>query len=601
MRNIKLVFASIKHIANNMHFLLKTSFRMFKQMYFLTGFKSIFSTVAPFINLYFPKYILDELAAECRWRHIVFLIFLWALINGAITLITELTTYIFRPYEDKNSDKEREFWNEINADMEYSKLENGAVADEKNRISSNIWLFGFQAKIIEIISIIIQLAGYTYIIATVHPCIIAFIFVIIYLNSVVSKKTQNIDFEYQKIIPKYGRAFNYLFNVLISFSYAKEVRINNATALVQSKYKENEKEYMGIYKDNLKKSFSIGVLSDVIMFCQILVIYGYGGYRAAKGEITIGDFTIFTGAVVMLISGVGSLISQILAIKHQSDYVDSYIAFTDAVIPKEPENCVKEINKNTPEIEFINVSFKYPGCDSYVLKNVSFKIKNGERLCIVGYNGAGKSTLIKLICKLYQPTEGRILFNGTDISKIRNEEYMPLLSVVFQDFNIYALSLKDNICLDRVFEEKRFYDAVTLCGLYDKLMTLPFGIETQITREYDENGIELSGGEGQKLATARAYYKNAPLVVLDEPTASLDPISESNMYKCFNSIIGNKTAIYISHRLASVKFCDNVLVMADGKVIGYGTHDELMSNNEIYREMYLKQSEYYNDTEIDIG
>ena len=178
---------------------------------------------------------------------------------------------------------------------------------------------------------------------------------------------------------------------------------------------------------------------------------------------------------------------------------------------------------------------------------------------------------------------------------------MPLLSVVFQDFNIYALSLKDNICLDRVFEEKRFYDAVTLCGLYDKLMTLPFGIETQITREYDENGIELSGGEGQKLATARAYYKNAPLVVLDEPTASLDPISESNMYKCFNSIIGNKTAIYISHRLASVKFCDNVLVMADGKVIGYGTHDELMSNNEIYREMYLKQSEYYNDTEIDIG
>lgn len=592
---MKRAIKNIKRVWDNVSYLLKTSFGMFKGLYFLKAFQSIFRTIVPFINLYFPKWILDELSTECQWERVMFLIALWAGISGVIVLIEGITDSFSAVYWDECSRKEQMIWYNISADMEYSKKEDGIIADEGNRIASNINFVNLPQKIMDVISSIVQLVGYTYIIITVHPLIVVFIFAIIFLNTLLSKKTQLIDFEYQKIIPKYNRMCNYLFKVFVSFSYAKEVKINNAADLVQSKYKENQREYMGIYKKNIRKYFSIGSLSELVLFFQTLVLYGYSGYQAVSGNITIGDFTMLAGAAEMFIGNLGLIISKILEIKHQSEYVDAYISFMDNVLPKDPQDCVENFSKETPEIEFVQVSFKYPRCENYVLNNVSFRVKSGERLCIVGYNGAGKTTLIKLLCKLYQPTTGKILFNGTDISKIRNKEYYPLLSVVFQDFNIYSLSFKDNICLEGEFETSRFENAVTLCGLSDKLKELPLDMETQITKEYDENGVELSGGEGQKLATARAYYKDAPLIILDEPTASLDPIAESNMYQRFDSIMESKTAIYISHRLASVKFCDKILVMAEGEITGYGTHEELINNNDLYREMYVKQSAYYSD------
>lgn len=586
---------NIKRVWNNVSYLLKTSFEMFKGLYFLKAFQSIFSTIVPFVNLYFPKWILDELSTECQWEQVMFLIALWAGISGVIVLVEGITDSFSAVYWDECARKEQMIWYNISADMEYSKKEDGIIADEGDRIASNINFVNFPQKIMDMISSIVQLVGYTYIIITVHPLIVVFIFAIIFLNTLLSKKTQLIDFEYQKIIPKYNRMFNYLFKVFISFSYAKEVKINNAADLARSKYRENQKEYMSIYKKNIRKHLSIGSLSELVLFFQTLVLYGYSGYQAASGNITIGDFTMLAGAAEMFIGNLGLLVSKILEIKHQSEYVDAYVSFMDNVLPKDPQDCIENFSKETPEIEFVQVSFKYPRCENYILNNVSFRVKSGERLCIVGYNGAGKTTLIKLLCKLYQPTTGKILFNGTDIWKIRNKEYYPLLSVVFQDFNIYSLSFKDNICLEGEFEMSRFQNAVTLCGLSNKLKEFPLDMETQITKEYDESGVELSGGEGQKLATARAYYKNTPLIILDEPTASLDPIAESNMYQRFDSIMESKTAIYISHRLASVKFCDKVLVMAEGEIAGYGTHEELINNNDLYREMYVKQSAYYSD------
>ena len=286
--------------------------------------------------------------------------------------------------------------------------------------------------------------------------------------------------------------------------------------------------------------------------------------------------------------------NELRKMKYLSQYIDDYRAFVDQVTPshiKEKQNEVKA--SNTHEIVFENVSFQYPGNENYALKNISLTIHPGERLSIVGYNGAGKSTLIKLICRLYSPTEGRILYNGTDIETLKYEEYAQLLSVIFQDYNIYAMTVRDNVVLNGRPDDGALMSVIEKSGLSEKIKGLPNGFDAQLGKDFDENGIEFSGGEAQKLSCARAYYKNAPIVILDEPTASLDPISEHQLYTRFNDIIGEKTAIYITHRLASVRFCNRIVVLAHGEVIEYGTHEELMENKNLYYEMFTKQSEYY--------
>ena len=230
-----------------------------------------------------------------------------------------------------------------------------------------------------------------------------------------------------------------------------------------------------------------------------------------------------------------------------------------------------------------------------MLSNVSLTIRDKEKLSIVGSNGAGKTTLIKLLCCLYEPTEGVILYNGIDISTIPYEDYIRKLSVVFQDFQLFAFTMEENIVLNRERDEEQLLEAVRKSGLEEKLKSLPKGAATPVGKDFDEEGIEFSGGEGQKLVTARAYYKNAPVVVLDEPTAALDPISENQMYCRFHEIMKDKTAIFISHRLASTRFCDRIAVFSEGKIVECGTHEQLMDRQGLYCEMFQKQAAYYKE------
>ena len=235
-----------------------------------------------------------------------------------------------------------------------------------------------------------------------------------------------------------------------------------------------------------------------------------------------------------------------------------------------------------------------------VVNSVNIHVKQGQIYGLLGRNGAGKTTFIKLLCRLYEPTEGRILLNGVDISKIKYAQYIDILSVVFQDYNVYPMSIKENVCLNIDVDDSEIILALQKSDLWDKVIQLPHGIDTLVSKEFSDEGVELSGGEGQKLACARAYLKKSDLIIMDEPSASLDPISESKLYERFNNIIGSKTAIYISHRLASTKFCDRIAVFEDGRIIEYGTHDELMKRNGVYCNMFTKQAEYYIDSAVGI-
>lgn len=250
-------------------------------------------------------------------------------------------------------------------------------------------------------------------------------------------------------------------------------------------------------------------------------------------------------------------------------------------------------NDRQYQVEFRDVSFRYPSSDDFVLRHVNMSFRIGSRLAVVGQNGSGKSTFIKLLCRLYDPTEGQILLNGIDIRKYRYDDYMALFSVVFQDVHLVPLSLGENVASSAHYDEARVRRCLVDAGFGDRLATLPNGSQTLLNKETKQEGIELSGGESQKVAIARALYKDAPFLVLDEPTAALDPITEAEIYARFNAIAGDKTSIYISHRLSSCKFCDSILVFDHGKIVQQGTHDILVTEEGKYQSLWNAQAQYY--------
>ncbi|QHW34875.1 ABC transporter ATP-binding protein [Paenibacillus rhizovicinus] len=258
------------------------------------------------------------------------------------------------------------------------------------------------------------------------------------------------------------------------------------------------------------------------------------------------------------------------------------------------KRAICEDGDNEYEIEFRHVSFKYPAADDYTLRNLSLTFRVGERLAVVGMNGSGKTTFIKLLCRLYDPTEGEILLNGINIKKYDYAEYMSIFSVVFQDFKLFSFSLGQNVAATVDYDRDKVEAAVAEAGMEERYRELPDGTETYLYKDFEEGGVEISGGEGQKLALARALYKDAPFIILDEPTAALDPIAEFEIYSKFNEIVGSKTAIFISHRLSSCRFCDNIAVFHEGTLVQRGSHDELVSNRGgMYYELWNAQAQYY--------
>lgn len=251
---------------------------------------------------------------------------------------------------------------------------------------------------------------------------------------------------------------------------------------------------------------------------------------------------------------------------------------------------------NEYEIEFHNVSFKYPGTDIYALKNLNLKFNIGQRMAVVGMNGSGKTTMIKLLCRLYDPTDGEITLNGINIKKYEYDEYLNIFSVVFQDFKLFSFTLGQNVAASLNYDSAQAEKCLAMAGFKDRMNTMPKGLDSPLYKDFEEDGVEISGGEAQKIALARALYKDAPFIVLDEPTAALDPVAEFEIYSKFNEIIGDKTAVYISHRLSSCRFCDDIAVFHEGELIQRGSHDALLADKDgKYCELWNAQAQYYTE------
>ena len=313
------------------------------------------------------------------------------------------------------------------------------------------------------------------------------------------------------------------------------------------------------------------------------------------GNISVGLIARYVSSVLLLLSAVSGVVSDIQKTLVNNKYLKRYFSYFD--IPNhmyQGSLTVEKRDDNEYDIEFRDVSFRYPHTDAYALRHVNLKFRVGEKLAVVGKNGSGKTTFIKLMCRLYDPTEGEILLNGVNIKKYDYDEYISIFSVVFQDFRLFSFSLGQNVAANSEYDEELVRRCLIQAGLEERLSTMPAGTETYLYRDFDKDGIEISGGEAQKIALARALYKDAPFIILDEPTAALDPVSEYEVYSRFNHLAGDKTAIYISHRLASCRFCDKIAVFDGGQVVQIGSHNALLAQEKgRYYELWQAQAQYY--------
>lgn len=342
----------------------------------------------------------------------------------------------------------------------------------------------------------------------------------------------------------------------------------------------------------------VGAIETIISGLVYLLL----SIMVLKGAITIGSVCLYAGCITNFLYSFRAGVCVVTELASNTKYVKMYFDFLD--IPNKKYMGTLPVEKRDDDkftIEFKNVSFHYPGSDKYVLKNFSIKFRIGEKLAVVGKNGSGKTTFIKLLCRLYDPTEGEILLNGIDIRKYDYNEYLSLFSVVFQDFKIPAFPIGQNVAAAMEYDEKKAVSALERVGLSKLLKKLPRGLETPVYTDFDSNGVDISGGEAQKIAIARALYHDTPFVILDEPTAALDPLAEYEIYSNFNELVGSKTAVYISHRLSSCQFCNDILVIDKGKAVQRGNHCELIKDKDgLYYKLWNTQAQYYQTEGTDI-
>lgn len=489
----------------------------------------------------------------------------------------------------------------IRMDFEYT--EDPEALDQMNRAREGIEWYsggftGIFDQLFNIITNIFVVGGVVVVLILKCPILIPVQIAAMVISAVLVNKNNKIELSFFSKLAKDNRIFNYYFWNVADPQYGKDVRLYNAANMLAVKSDvyldgqiHNTKRRI---QKQLPRVFGLN-LTDIV---RNAFSYIYVGYRAVKGFLSVGDITLCLNSVSQAYESINTMITGVQEINKRCRYFSQYLTFMD--YPDAKPHGEKSLVQGKHEIEFRNVSFKYPRAEDYVLENINIKIKSGEHLSVVGLNGAGKTTFIKLLCRLYDVTSGQILVDGIDIKEYSEEEYKKLFAVLFQDFKLFAFAYRENITLEKSeyplgeLQKEEILEILEKTGMKTDVEKMKKGLETPVFKSYEKDGTELSGGQQQKTAISRALYRDAPIVILDEPTAALDPIAEFEIYRQFNELVGGKTAVYISHRLSSCRFCDRIAVFADHTIKEYGTHDELVKMPDgLYARMFYEQAKYY--------
>lgn len=418
---------------------------------------------------------------------------------------------------------------------------------------------------------------------------------VIFIQLMIDKKRKKIQYDYQKSITKQNRQLNYLYRLFYVPQFMRDIRVNSLKSFIFNKKNEATKDLLNNVKTTHKKLSIVNFFVSVFSHMETFFISLYFVFQAYRGRILIGDFFVSLNSYNTLKSSISSLFATYNAFYSNDLYINEYLSFMDTDSSSAYKGKKKISAGEIKLIEFINVSFTYPNSHSKALDGISFSIRKGEKIAIVGNNGAGKTTVIKLLLRLYDPQEGIIRINGTDIREYDLVELRNSISVLFQDFTIYPFTIRENITLGKNISNEVVEDALDRVGLLNKVKSMPLGLDTPITSQMLEDGIELSGGESQRLAIARIYAGNKGFIVLDEPTSNLDPYIEQELYEAILSNLEESTVIIISHRLTFTYRMNKIICIVDGKIAEEGTHRELLRNrNGYYSGMFdLSVDKYF--------
>lgn len=575
----------------------------------------LINSIQPFISVWFTAQIVNEISSQIRFNTILLFILGAVLLNFICSLLKNILNHVC-------NEKEAQMWNwfeKIFSDkqmsLDFVDLENAAIQHQRQEAQENLYMFGnglaqlfwgISALVRTLVYIVLSLAMTISLFLSSsgnrfidHPIWTLIILVCIAIGGLSKSKAtiseNDIFMEYCKNTVWFNRVFLFFGKELyMNPEKAKDVRIysqNTVAEKMLDKLISHEKENQS---DIVKMALYPAIAQIIIVFANA-VCYLFVASKALFGAFGVGNIVQYVAVLSRLGEGLQELMYLLSDNEVYCTHLQNLFAYLD--LPNhmyQGSLTVEKRDDNEYYVEFKNVSFQYPNADAYALKHVNLKFKVGEKLAVVGMNGSGKTTFIKLMCRLYDPTEGEILLNGVNIKKYDYNEYTSIFSVVFQDFRLFSFSLGQNVSASASYDEDKVIECLKKAGFAERLNSLPNKLNTFLYKDIDADGVEISGGEAQKLALARALYKNAPFIILDEPTAALDPISEYEVYSKFNEIAGTKTAIYISHRLASCRFCDKIAVFHEGEIIQLGSHEELLADsNGKYYELWNAQAQYY--------
>ena len=584
----------------------------------------VFNAITPYITVFFSAQILKELAvlrrADVLWQ--------WVIVGVlSVGIVAVAKAMLYRRYNTLHNDlwgrKEILFIHKMFS-LDFSELDKQENHDLRAQIQQNEnWSGWGLMQVVEpytgaVTSVIGLLSGIALTVSlftspvpesagwlTVlnNPVFILILAVLMVAVSILAGRLSAKSMDCWSDFAEEATFGNRLFGHFGFIGQDKErsidIRMNNQQNLVSAYWNTNSS--FGVDGPFGRAAMGkMGVYASLGVCITTLItgfIYVFTCLKAWGGAFDVGSITQYVGAATAMVANVFTLTGLLGMIKTNTPYLEKTFEFLDIPNAMYQGSLTTEKRADRQyEVEFKNVSFKYPGSDIWALRHVNMKFKVGKRLAIVGENGSGKTTFIKLLCRLYDPQEGQILLNGIDIRKYRYDDYMNIFSVVFQDFQLICQPLGNNVSGSMEYDRERVHKALIDAGFGDRLASMEKGLDTMIFKNLSEDGVDVSGGEAQKIAIARALYKDAPFIILDEPTAALDPIAEAEIYSKFNDIAGDKTAIYISHRLSSCKFCDEIAVFHEGAVIQHGTHAELVADeNGKYHELWNAQAQYYTE------
>lgn len=605
MKRIKTVFSAFKEMHRLEKRLLPTSIVV-----------AIVTAVMPFINIWFTSKIIDLLDIGTSMSDLAVYIGLAVGINAVLFFINYFLGDMYFMFRSLMYNKELQ---KISAKLfkaEYQKLESSDFkelihkhSEAQDRVFSSFVQFSWMMRdfisgaVTLIISVIIIIpllkigftkTGDTYFempafLLTIFGAIAIMAVIILIVATQMNKAWFKAADEYSRL----DRIFYYFLNMFSDYNTGKEIRLYKEQNLIEHTatdklLTDGEKLLKKASLHTAKSSSFVAILGALVGFG----IYLFIGVKGLYGLFGIGSLVLYCGSFMQIINGIMKMAVTFGKTAEMVPLVNYYFEIVNA--KDDMTYGKKELDLSDKfEIEFKNVSFKYPNTESYALKNINIKINNGEHLAVVGRNGSGKTTFIKLMCRLYDVTDGEILINGINIKEYSKESIISLYSVVFQDFKIFSTTLAQNISAGEKYDYDKLYKVLDEANIKDRVFAMENKESTYLYKDLDKSGVEISGGEAQKLALARALYKDSPVVILDEPTAALDPVAENEIYNRFNSFVDNKTAIYISHRLSSCAFCNRIAVFDKSQLVETGTHQELIKSKGEYHNLWKSQARYY--------